>query len=334
MSTMAPSLLPLACPHCRRDVFEAPAFYACEGCGAVFPMIAGIADFRVKPDPWIGIEEDREKALRIVDLTQGLDFEASVRKYWEITPETPKLLADRFIEHVLRAPARSREWLTSSGVLRDGSASALWLDLGCGTADLLAAVPDRPIVGIDVALRWLVIARKRFEQGDVDGRLVCCSAERLPFRDGSFDGVLSLGLLEHLPDERPAVEEAFRVLKPGGRISLRTTNRYTLMREPHTGVRGVGFVPRPWADTFVRRRSGQRYVHHRPLSARELGKGMRDVGFERVRVRAAISLPSESAQLGTLQRFIGVYEWARRSALLGSATAWVAPLLEAEGVKR
>jgi SAM-dependent methyltransferase len=50
---------------------------------------------------------------------------------------------------------------------------------------------------------------------DVD---VVASAERLPIRASSADGILSIALLEHVPDPQRAVGECFRVLKPGGRF--------------------------------------------------------------------------------------------------------------------
>lgn len=63
-----------------------------------------------------------------------------------------------------------------------------------------------------------------------DGRVVCvdgypyepvhvvCDLERLPFADGSLDGVISEAVLEHVPDPETHVAEIRRVLRPGGRV--------------------------------------------------------------------------------------------------------------------
>lgn len=42
----------------------------------------------------------------------------------------------------------------------------------------------------------------------------------LPFRDASFDKLISTDVLEHIPDAQKAVQELYRVLKPGGRAFL------------------------------------------------------------------------------------------------------------------
>ncbi len=53
---------------------------------------------------------------------------------------------------------------------------------------------------------------------------------RLPFEDRSFDGVLSLGVLEHVPDPAGSLRELHRVLRPGGRIYVyKLPNRYSYL---------------------------------------------------------------------------------------------------------
>lgn len=47
---------------------------------------------------------------------------------------------------------------------------------------------------------------------------VVCDLAELPFADGSIDGVMSMAVLEHVPDPAAHVAEMFRVLRPGGRV--------------------------------------------------------------------------------------------------------------------
>ena len=42
----------------------------------------------------------------------------------------------------------------------------------------------------------------------------------LPFDDGEFDRIIAAEILEHIPDDRTAMEELFRVLKPGGVLAV------------------------------------------------------------------------------------------------------------------
>jgi ubiquinone/menaquinone biosynthesis C-methylase UbiE/uncharacterized protein YbaR (Trm112 family) len=329
----APPVVSYVCPRCRGPLAEWPAAWACEKCRTSYPIVAGIPDFRVAPDPWIGLEEDRVKALRLDERTREMDFEAAVREYWAITPSTPAPQAERFVRHVLGAADRSRQWLAAADAEDGPAPDGPWLDLGCGTADLAAAAPPEvAVVGVDIALRWLVVARKRPGALGPRRALVCACAEALPFPDATFARALSLGMLEHAGDAQAAVAEARRILRPRGVLRLRTLNRYTPLREPHVNVWGVGFVPRRWADAYVRWRSGQRYLFHRPLSPRELAATLRRAGLARAEVAAARLLPAERTHLGRLaEPLAGLTDRLRRAPLARAALAWTCHLLEARG---
>jgi ubiquinone/menaquinone biosynthesis C-methylase UbiE len=298
----------------------------------VFPIVMGIPDFRLLPDPWIGMVEDRDKAQRLVAGTRGASLEAMVRAYWAMTPGTPESLASRFVEHVMGAERRSREWLAAIG--SSSRVDGPWLDVGTGTGDLAVVVAEQRarVVGIDIAMRWLVVAKRRAELAGVSADFVCCNAEHLPFPDAHFARVVSVGTIEHCIDASRALNESRRVLVAGGDARLRTVNRYTIMPEPHVGVWGVGYVPRQMADRYVQWRSGQRYEHHRPLSSRELRLGLRSAGFRDVRVDAAPMLPSEQARLGSLGWASAGYNRARGTPIARSALRMIAPLHEASGV--
>lgn len=326
--------LELVCPRCRGTVEAAPGEFTCSRCGGTYPVVAGIPDFRVAPDPWIDLEADRAKGIRLERETEGQEFEAVVRAYWAMTPDTPRGSAERFIARVLGAEQRSREWLDTITGPADPRHPARWLDIGCGTADLaVAAWPGAEVVGIDVAFRWLVVARRRLAARGVPIRLVCCNAEALPFPDASFDRALSLGMIEHATSSQGTLQESRRVLRNGGMLHVRTVNRYSLLAEPHVGVWGAGWLPRRWADRYVRWRTGQRYLHHNPLSAGRLARELRHAGFCPVGVESARVLPSERKRLGrSLARLVPAYEFVRRSRILGRAVRAVAPLLEGSGV--
>jgi ubiquinone/menaquinone biosynthesis C-methylase UbiE len=327
------------CPRCHGALHESAAAYRCTSCAADYPIVLGIPDFRIFPDPWIGLEDDRNKARRLAGLVDGMSFADAVRVYWDITPDTPRPLAERFTHHVLSAEDRSRDWLEwldrAEGAAAAAHEGGPWLDVGCGTGDLLAAGARRgiTIVGVDVALRWLVIAARRDALAGRTSQLVCANGEHLPFAPASFARVLSLGTLEHCRDADRVVADCRRVLTRGGVMRAKTVNRYSLLSEPHVGVWGVGMLPRRWADRYVRWRSGQSYLHHRPLSPRELARGFHRAGFSGVSVGAAALLAADRARLGGVTRVAApLYERLRVSPILGSFIRWVAPLLDVRGV--
>ncbi len=54
-------------------------------------------------------------------------------------------------------------------------------------------------------------------------------AEAFPFEDNSFDIIYSWGVLHHTPDTRRAIEEVYRVLRPGGIARIMVYNRYSVV---------------------------------------------------------------------------------------------------------
>jgi ubiquinone/menaquinone biosynthesis C-methylase UbiE len=103
-------------------------------------------------------------------------------------------------------------------------AGALVLDVACGPghflleAASLGAVP----VGIDGSGDMLRAASARLGEG---AHLVAGDAEALPFEDCCFDVVNCSGLIEYIPEPTPLLREILRVLKPGRRALVSSTNR-------------------------------------------------------------------------------------------------------------
>ena len=93
------------------------------------------------------------------------------------------------------------------------------LDLGCGTGALAAlvleGVPGARLSCVDLSPKMAEVARERLgDRADV----LLCDAERLPFRDGSFDAAWCNDSFHHYPDPERAAFQAWRVLAPGGAL--------------------------------------------------------------------------------------------------------------------
>jgi 2-polyprenyl-3-methyl-5-hydroxy-6-metoxy-1,4-benzoquinol methylase len=270
----------------------------------------GIPDFRVLPDPYIGIEEDRLKGTKLAERSSRTDFEGLLRHYWSLTPETPPDLAREYMRNDLAGVARGRAALEAMGPTAD----ARILEVGTRTGGFLvaAATSGAHVVGCDIAFRWLVVARKRIEEAGLSADLACCCAQALPFSDEVFDRVVAGNVLEHTADQEGLVREGFRVLKPGGVLFATTWNRYSLAPEPHVGLWGVGFLPRRLMAPYVRWRRGTDYTHVRLLSHSELRRLLRREEFGHCRIVPATFSPAETEGMPRGRRLLArVYNRVR-----------------------
>ena len=92
-------------------------------------------------------------------------------------------------------------------------------DLGCGTGELSAALAPfvRRVIAVDRSGDMLRAAQRRVsDMPNVEVRKG--ELQDLPIADGELDAVTLVLVLHHLPDPAAALQEAARVLKPGGRL--------------------------------------------------------------------------------------------------------------------
>ena len=95
------------------------------------------------------------------------------------------------------------------------------LDLGCGIGHSFELLAPRTTVGVDLDPEALAGQLRETHVADM---------RDLPFPDGSFDSVLSVQSIEHVPDPERILAEARRVLRPGGVAVFVTPNRLTFGR--------------------------------------------------------------------------------------------------------
>jgi ubiquinone/menaquinone biosynthesis C-methylase UbiE len=165
----------------------------------------------------------------------------------------------------------------------DAQPGELILDCGCGygfTLRVLRELTAARLIGLDLQRARVEHARERlgaacaFVQG---------SALRLPFADASFDKAVSSEVLEHLPDDRAALAELYRVLRPGGTLVVTVPSaRYPFGWDPinylleRTTGRHIG-----GERTF----SGIWYGHRRLYTTERLRELIERAGFAVEEVR-------------------------------------------------
>jgi SAM-dependent methyltransferase len=119
--------------------------------------------------------------------------------------------------HTAEEHARFLAWL-------DLDPDARVLDVACGSggpALHLAQMAGCHVVGIDIQAEGVVAARAEAERAGLSGHATFephDATELLPFPDASFDAVLCIDSINHLPDRPAVLREWCRVLKPGGRL--------------------------------------------------------------------------------------------------------------------
>lgn len=130
------------------------------------------------------------------------------------------------------------------------------LEDGCGVGSYLQrfAKNAKQAIGLEVEFPRCVEAHQLSDQ------VICGVGETLPFPDNRFDLILSHEVLEHVKNDRLAVSEIVRTLKPGGRLVLFVPNRgypfetHGIYRQGkyHFGNKlFVNWLPRVWRDKLA-----------------------------------------------------------------------------------
>jgi SAM-dependent methyltransferase len=94
------------------------------------------------------------------------------------------------------------------------------LDMGCGTGSQLATnraeLKDMRLVGIDLSPSMLEIAKTKADEVE----WVLGDVSKMPFKNGEFNYISSQFQFHHVVDQQKALSEAYRVLKPKGRLVM------------------------------------------------------------------------------------------------------------------
>lgn len=132
-------------------------------------------------------------------------------------------------------------------------ASARALDIGGGMGRISVPLAARYTVQLcDISGAMLDQARAAAESAGVApdrfSASIVDASKPLPFADASFDLIVCLDLLVHLPDPQAAVRELYRVLKPGGAALIDASNSVPLWVFWYP--RYVGKRPKRWLGTL------------------------------------------------------------------------------------
>ena len=188
-------------------------------------------------------------------MTTSKSTKADVKAFWESNPLFfGEVSVDPFSrefftlhERVYREdvfagegfPARFFPFLQGASVL----------DIGCGPGIWTRELARRgyTTTAIDLTMMAAAITRRSLELTGLVANVVEGDAERLPFKDNSFDGIVSHGVIHHTPNSAACVREMARVLRPDG-IAVVSVYYRTLILRSRLLSRLAGFVLGGWVS--------------------------------------------------------------------------------------
>lgn len=187
------------------------------------------------------------------------------------------------------------------------------IELGCGTAYVSgwAARRGARCVGVDTSREQLATAERLAELHGLAVELHHASAEAVPFPDASFDLAVSEYGAPTWCDPYHWVPEAFRLLRPGGRLHFLTNHPLTLCVSPQDGSLPIGTeLVADWHgmhDADWRDAADDPGGYEFNLSTGDWWRLFADTGFEVVDYREPVPPDTYEGQ-----PFAVTAEWARR----------------------
>lgn len=162
------------------------------------------------------------------------------------------------------------------------------LDLGTGTGDLareaLLQFPRARVLAADFTLEMMHVGQR-------NGRLNFSAADalRLPFKDSTFDSVVSGFLMRNVIDLQQALQEQLRVIKRGGRIVILDTTRPKrnlltpfIWLHMHFVIPVLGGLMAGSREAYrYLPETTERFVSTEEMASRMAAVGFRKIGFER-----------------------------------------------------
>ena len=158
-----------------------------------------------------------------------------VKGFWNANPCQSDLSREqdrrRYFEDISNKRYHGREWHVPTVAQFSEFRGKDVLEIGCSIATdgLEFARNGARYVGVDLTPKSIEMAKERFNLFGFPGRFEIANAEtRLPFPDDSFDHIYSFGVIHHSPVPERIVREIYRVLRPGGTLTVMLYNRSSI----------------------------------------------------------------------------------------------------------
>ena len=191
----------LACPACYNSLScsasECDAkgeiivgLLTCDGCAKTYPIQNAIPRF-VETQTYADSFGYQWNRFKFEQSDENNHTRLSRRRFYSETDWTP-------------------EWMEGKWLLEAGCGSGRFVEVASQTG--------ANIVGVDLSAS--VLAAREVIGSRPNLHFVQASIYELPFRPGVFDGIYSIGVIQHTPDPKACLAALPRFLKPGGKIAL------------------------------------------------------------------------------------------------------------------
>lgn len=184
-----------------------------------------------------------------------------------------------------------------------------WLDVGCGSGGIAAALSEhvRAIVGVDPE-PWREWEGETQRHGNLSFKVASFDSPELPVESASFDVVVCNQVYEHVTDPRQLLRNIHGALRPGGCCYFAGPNLLWPV-EPHVFWPFVHWLPRDWAHRLMAALGSKRVKEFDAFShpSWTLTRWFNEVGFSvenalpgRVQVELELKRAAVAARLSRL----------------------------------
>lgn len=187
----------LCCPRCKNSLVARKNSFRCIRCNISFTIENEVPNFSITIQ-----EEGMKLSQKKWDEKYKVDAKKDIHKELDY-------LDNKFFSPTWKQISKHHKL----------SNNDIFLEIGCGTFYLgrhLAKL-GKTVVGIDMSMEALQLAKSAFEKKGIRNYLlVCGNVLDMPFKDNSFNLIYGAGVIEHFRDTLDAVRELARVAKKNG----------------------------------------------------------------------------------------------------------------------